>query len=238
MELWLVIAVTYQNVTVKIQFRKPTGDRMPDAIATVKVQEARPKTDTEAINRYHAPPEQLPKALVARMATYLIFLSLVLIYLLMKVWPGTMPLGSRSTVALGWNGRLQIELWIESRYLLIVVLSSAIGSYIHLATSFADFVGNRRLKPSWEVWYLLRPFIGSTLAIIVYFVVRAGFIGSSGAEQMSPYGIAATAGMCGLFSKQATDKLEAVFEEAFRTKEKVKRKDPLATEPTAHSGKT
>lgn len=142
-------------------------------------------------------------------------------------------------MALGWNGKLQIELWIETRYLLIVALSGAIGSYIHLATSFSDFVGNRRLKPSWEIWYLLRPFIGAALAIVVYFVVRGGLIsGTSGAEQMSPYGMAATAGMCGLFSKQATDKLQAVFEEAFRTKDGVKRADPLVTEPTTDSGKT
>jgi hypothetical protein len=171
---------------------------------------------------------QLPKALVFRLATYMIGLSLVLIYFLIKIWPGTLPLATMSSVAFGFGKRLRVDLYIETRYLLIAAVSGAIGSYIHLATSFADFVGNNKLKPSWELWYVLRPFIGATLAIVVYFVLRAGLISdSASAGQLSAYGVAAISGMCGLFSKQATDKLQAIFEEAFRTKERVKRADPL-----------
>lgn len=178
--------------------------------------------------------EQFPKLqAIAAMAAYLILLNAILAYLLIKLWPGTLPLANRSIVSLGWGGRLPVELWIETRYLLIVAIAGAIGSYIHLATSFADFVGNRKLKTSWNIWYLLRPFIGSSLAIVVYFVLRGGL--TSGVtevgSQMSPFGIAAISGMCGLFSKQATDKLQAVFEEAFRTKTAARRADPLSPEP-------
>ncbi len=64
----------------------------------------------------------------------------------------------------------------------------------------------------------MRPFIGTALAVIVYFVVQGGLIaGTSGAGSLSPYGVAAIAGLAGMFSKQATDKLREVFENLFRT---------------------
>ena len=92
------------------------------------------------------------------------------------------------------------------------------GSYVHAATSFASYVGNRRLVLSWAWWYALRPFIGMTLALIFYFVVRGGLL-STGAEagNMSVFGVAAVAGLVGMFSKQGTDKLRELFDNLFRT---------------------
>lgn len=209
---------------------------MPDAIATVTALKAQPQTESEPVKKDQMAPQQLSSPLVVRLTVYIISLSFVLFYLLIRIWPGTVPPEASSKISLAWSGRMQFTIGLETRYMLIVLLSGALGSYIHLATSFADYVGNRTLKPCWEVWYLLRPFIGAALAIIVYFVVRAGLITGSGAQQMSLYGVAATAAMCGLFSKQATDKLQAVFEEAFRTKHGVKRADPLTME-SDHSAK-
>jgi hypothetical protein len=172
--------------------------------------------------------EALPRYFVLAMSVYIISLNLVLVYLLVRLWPGTVPVASQSWVTLAWGKHHRFELWIETRYLLIVALSGAIGSYIHLATSFVDFVGNRRLVRSWTLWYVLRPFIGMALAVLVYFVARAGLItGTGGAESLNLYGVAAIAGMCGLFSKQATDKLREVFENLFRTKVATQRADPL-----------
>jgi hypothetical protein len=91
-----------------------------------------------------------------------------------------------------------------------------LGSYIHAATSFADYVGNRKLASSWLWWYLLRPFIGVSLALIFYFVVRAGFLTGGSGDNVSPYGVATLGALAGMFSKQATDKLEEVFTTIFR----------------------
>lgn len=64
----------------------------------------------------------------------------------------------------------------------------------------------------------LRPFIGSALALLVYFAARGGLIsGNAGAKDLSPYGIGALAALAGMFSKQATDKLREVFENLFKT---------------------
>ena len=153
---------------------------------------------------------------------YLIVLNLVLIYVLLKIWPAKVPIPKDLTdqvaVVRLFGGCLEMGLSIEIRYILIATVAGSLGSYIHLATSFADYVGNRQLVRSWAWWYILRPFIGAALAVIVYFVVRGGLVmGSSGAENLSPYGIAAIAGLAGMFSRQATDKLREVFENLFRT---------------------
>jgi len=171
------------------------------------------------------------KRMVFSIGLYIVVLNLLLLYLLLKIWPGTVPIASSAQVQLGWGRWTEITLWLETRYLLIVLVSAALGSYVHLATSFADFLGNRKLVASWAWWYLLRPFIGMALAVVLYFVIRGGLVSgpssTSGAEILSPYGVAALAGMCGLFSKQATDKLREIFENLFRTEKPTKRADPL-----------
>ena len=177
-------------------------------------------------------PAVMPRGRVVGFGIYLVVLNLALLYILLKIWPGTTTLGDQDHVALLWGGMLDFPAPPETRYLLIVAVAGALGSYIHLATSFADYVGSRRLVSSWGWWYLLRPFIGMALAVIVYFVVRGGLItGNSGAGNLSPYGVAAIAGMAGMFSKQATDKLREVFENLFRTENPPERRDKLHDQP-------
>jgi hypothetical protein len=100
------------------------------------------------------------------------------------------------------------------RLLLIAGVCGALGSFIHAATSFAGYVGNQRVVSSWLCWYYFRPMIGGALAIVLYFVSRAGFVGGG---EVNEYGVAAISGMTGMFSKQATDKLDEVFTTMFKT---------------------
>jgi len=109
--------------------------------------------------------------------------------------------------------------------IVMVLTTGALGSFIHAATSLADFVGNKRAESSWMVWYLLRPLIGSALAFVLYLLMRGGFltpVGGSGngapATAFNIYGFAGLAALSGLFAKQATDKLGEVFDAFFRTK--------------------
>jgi hypothetical protein len=110
----------------------------------------------------------------------------------------------------------------------------ALGAFLHMATSFTDFLGNQQLAYSWIPWYIIRPFIGSSLAIIFYLLIRGGLItaqASSGAASsvppLNPYGIMAVACLAGLFSKQAIDKLREVFETLFKIEKPTPREDPL-----------
>ncbi len=165
-----------------------------------------------------------PAATVALGIAYLI-LSAFLIYTLAAFWPSgqvTQQQADNSIVTdwdpnVTWLGR-SFPLPTETRLLWIVVIAGALGSYIHTVTSFATFVGNRTFSGTWIWWCLLRPPIGVSLALLFYFAVRGGFL-SSGAvgSDVSPYGVAALAGLVGMFSKQAADKLRETFDNLFRT---------------------
>lgn len=79
---------------------------------------------------------------------------------------------------------------------------------------------------------MTRPLLGALLGALIYFVIRAGFLGTS-TDSVSPYGVVAFGGMAGLFSRQATDKLQEVFETMFRTQKPVEYKDKLTRAPLA-----
>lgn len=116
----------------------------------------------------------------------------------------------------------------DERLLLLVIIAGMLGAFVHGATSLADYLGNNAFNRSWTWFYLLRPAIGMALALVFYFVIRGGFLSTTGgADDINPYGIAALAGMVGMFSKQATDKLNEVFSTLFRTTGDVKRADKL-----------
>jgi hypothetical protein len=131
---------------------------------------------------------------------YVALLSFGLVGLLVAVWPAPQPKPG--------------ALSLEARYLLCAAAAGALGSYIHVATSFIEHAGQGRLIAHWGWWYVLRPWIGSALALVVYFVLRAGLITGSGdaGSAMNPHGVAALSGLSGMFSPQATEKLREIFE--------------------------
>ncbi len=106
----------------------------------------------------------------------------------------------------------------DSRIIIIVLLAGIIGSCIHAMTSFSTFIGNRNEKESWLWWYYLRPFIGGSLALIFYCLIRGGFLAANtNSDNLNLYGVVAVSGLVGMFSKQATDKLREIFDNLFKT---------------------
>jgi hypothetical protein len=158
----------------------------------------------------------------------LVVFAVALLASLVNLWPSVEASTSPATAATAGKpaaihdvslffGLVKVSVSLSVALLLLVVLMGALGSLIHAATSFGDFVGNRRFFTSWVAWYLLRPVVGVLLALLLYFAVRGGFFNaSSQSDSVNPYGIAAVAGLAGLFSKQATDKLREVFETLFK----------------------
>ena len=100
------------------------------------------------------------------------------------------------------------------------------GSFIHAAQSFGAFLGNRKFKLSWTVWYIMRPWIGGVLGLSIYFAFRAGMLAGSG-NGMNPYGVVALGLLGGWFSKTTADKMQEVFETMFKTDQDKLRKDKL-----------
>jgi hypothetical protein len=100
----------------------------------------------------------------------------------------------------------------------LVLITGALGNFAHIGRSFIDFVGNRSLRASWSAWYLLYPFIGATLALIFYLGVRGGFLTTATTgKDVNVFGLTAISGLVGMFTKQATKKLDELFSTLFKT---------------------
>ncbi|MGB2864530.1 MAG: hypothetical protein WBC05_14475 [Sedimentisphaerales bacterium] len=138
-------------------------------------------------------------------------LSILLLYAIFQFWPSQTPARAAQQVKfLFW----QIPISTDLRLLAVVVFTGALGGQIHALRSFASYVGNRKLKVSWLVRYFLTPFVAASLALVFYFVIRAGFFPTNTTTQnMNVYGFAGLAGLVGLFSTMAVNKLRRMAEE-------------------------
>ena len=124
--------------------------------------------------------------------------------------------GAVHRVTFAW-GLFTVRATRSTALLLLAMIMGAVGGYVHAATSFVSYIGNRQFKASWGWWYALRTTIGAALALMIYLAFRAGLLTTSGSgadAQIDPYGVAAVSALAGLFSKQATDKLEEIFNTA------------------------
>jgi hypothetical protein len=158
----------------------------------------------------------VPPAMIAVIAIVLIALVILLLYTLAQLWPpkaateGAEP-APKEAAFLWWN----VTLGREKNFLVIVAVAGALGSLLHGLRSLSKYVGERLMYNSWLLFYVVLPVVGASLATIVYFVLRAGLIGSAGIDESDPFGFAAVAALVGLFSAQAAEKLKAVFEVLF-----------------------
>jgi hypothetical protein len=76
--------------------------------------------------------------------------------------------------------------------------------------------GERLWDRAYTWWYLVRPLIGSGLAIIVYLALVGTLLGGLGTgDSLNIAGIGAIAALAGLFSKMALAKLQEVFKTVF-----------------------
>jgi hypothetical protein len=113
--------------------------------------------------------------------------------------------------------------WLDSepdiRMLLLVMIAAAIGSSIHAAKVYAFRQGNRNQEDSWVPWYFMRFPTGIGIALIFYLVIRGGVLADQNAtvNALNPFGITAISALAGMFSLQASRKLEEIFEGIFRT---------------------
>ena len=159
---------------------------------------------------------------VLALGAALAFLAILALGAVLAFWPTDFTRGGPAVAVLFGAGSLARE----TDLLLLAAIFGALGSFLHVARSFATFAGNRALVASWIWWYCLQPLAGMALAVVVYVVVRGGFLsaGASGAD-VSPYGVAGIAALAGMFSKQATDKLNEVFSTMFQTGADAARRD-------------
>lgn len=148
---------------------------------------------------------------------YVVIVSVALVYMLATLWPDGAGEDGKKSVYAAWN-----FLWWDFkvsgdvRLLLIIAFTGALGGQVRTLRSLLWYVGNRKLVYSWLLQYILTPFVGATLAMVLYFVIRGGFFSTeAGTEQTSVYGFAGLAGLAGFASDQALLRLLAVAETLF-----------------------
>jgi hypothetical protein len=176
------------------------------------------------------------KQTINRMGFWLLTLTVLFFYLLITTWPVL-----EGTEFKPFNIFGMPCSWAPDRQLMFtVMMAGAVGSLTHTLTSFGDYVGNRELSTNW-IWFLiLRIPVGIALALLFYFIIRGGLLiptiqiqkpisANEATVQVNAYSIAAFSALAGMFSKQATDKLAAVFDAVFAMKQPVDREGALGS---------
>jgi hypothetical protein len=111
----------------------------------------------------------------------------------------------------------------ETKLVEISIIFGILGASIHGFTSLTIWMSSNKLKRSYFSWFLTKPFIGGTLALIVYTLLRASLLSgvSSQGGMMSQqifindYGVAGISAIVGLMTGQMTQKLRDVFDTIF-----------------------
>ena len=126
------------------------------------------------------------------------------------------------------TGRIQIvkgqagewKISQDTQFLLLVLLMGAFGSCVYGLKTLADYFGNCTFATSWSCYYLIQPFEGAGIALIMYLAIRGGFLtGSGDTNSVNKFGICAIAALAGAFSDTAFLKLREVFLTLFKPKD-------------------
>jgi hypothetical protein len=123
------------------------------------------------------------------------------------------------------TGRIQIvkgqagewKVTQDMQFLLLVLLMGAFGSCVYGLKTLADYIGNCTFAMSWSCYYLIQPFEGAGIALIMYLAIRGGFLtGAGDTNSVNKFGICAIAALAGAFSDTAFMKLREVFLALFK----------------------
>jgi len=170
--------------------------------------------ETAAPKRTGVGASLVPPVGIVLIIAYLILAAVFLLYGVVQFWPPPAPASgsaptSSAVAFLFWT----LSVSDEVRLIIIVAMAGALGSLVHALRSLYWYIGNRELVFSWLAMYVLLPFVGATLALVFYFVIRGGFFSTEATiEQTSPFGFAGLGALVGMFTEQAVLKLKEVAE--------------------------
>lgn len=103
--------------------------------------------------------------------------------------------------------------------MILVSFSGFLGSMIHTSSSLVNYIGSGKFRRRWLLWYIVKPFTGAALSIVIYFILRAGILNPGESDNLNLYGLVTLAALSGLFSDKATLKLEEIFSVIFKTQD-------------------
>jgi hypothetical protein len=166
---------------------------------------SRPERVTETFDSGIGASPVGPRGIVL-VAVLLITVMVFTVYCLVAIWPA----GAPTTATVSHVAGIRLALDREQRLFVVVALTGALGGLIHCARSLYSYVGNRSLRRSWLLMYAFLPFVGGTLAVVFYVILRGGLVTGT-AAQVNFFGFAAISALVGLFSPEAAEKLKLIF---------------------------
>jgi hypothetical protein len=153
---------------------------------------------------------------IVLLAGLLILMAVTLGITLVQTWPPAPPPGAAQRTERAALVRLLFwtpHLLRETRLFIVVAAAGGLGAVIQRLRSLYWYVGNRGLRRSWVLMYVLEPFAGVGLALVMYFVLRGGLTTTmASSSDINPYGVTALGALVGMFSRETAGKLSAVFE--------------------------
>lgn len=159
---------------------------------------------------------------VAGIVFYLILVALVTCGVVYTLWLLQYPDPSQKggIVQADWSvfGIHLAAIDKDAQMLLLVVLMGAFGSSVYALKSLADYKGEGKLMHSWLTFYFVQPVEGAGIAVLLYLVIRGGFLAGTGSDikNANTFGMCAIAGLAGAFSDTAFAKLREVFDTLFK----------------------
>ncbi len=153
----------------------------------------------------------------AGMAAYTAAVFSIAIWFLVSVWPpANVTLNVTRTVSIIGTG-VSFSLGPESLLVVAMLISGVIGACVFSVFAISLHLGHYKdFDKSWTAWYLLRPFIGAGLALIVSFMVRSGTLTvGSGSSSLNLVGLSGVGALAGVFAEQALRKLNEVADSLF-----------------------
>lgn len=140
------------------------------------------------------------------------------IYSLTSIWPATpaeLTSNATTTVVLRGTG-ISFSLGPETLVIVVMIIAGAIGACVFSLSTIAHHLAKKTFGVEWQAWYFLRPFTGSGLAMIFYFLVRGGLLTlGANLQNLNLIVIAGLSGLIGMFSEQALRKLRGLADTTF-----------------------
>jgi hypothetical protein len=131
-------------------------------------------------------------------------------YSLVKIWPSnSTQLAANTTVTIQVIGP-SFSVGPETLLMLVMITVGALGACVFSLFAVAHHLGAQKdFDASWLTWYLVRPYVGSGLSLIFYFLIRGGVLSlGSSLQNLDLVVVAGLAGLVGMFSEQALHKLQ------------------------------
>jgi hypothetical protein len=126
-------------------------------------------------------------------------------------WALAVRLGSsKSAVHARWLG-LAFAPQQTTVLLIIVILTSVIGSAAALGLTFSHRLGYNKLEKGWGWWYVTRPFTAAGIGVLAYALVQAGFFGAGSTSNSDLLAAATIGGLAGLFTDQLLQKMRSAL---------------------------